>query len=272
MRLALLLLLLVPGSARAGAAEIMARVAGNQDRAEQLRSRYVYRQSTIIRVRDSSNRLVREERTTYDLYPSPEGTQRKETSFEGRYLENKNLLPYTQSGKPTGEGFRNEADAHIAHNLRDDLTAKKETKDGISANLFPLTSDEQTHYTFQLKGEAVVAGIPVFRIAFQPKKGKESSTPWSGEALIDRNDYQPVQVSTKLARGVPFVVKTALGTNFHGLGFTVAYRKLEDGVWFPASYGAEFDVRILFVYSRKVSVSLTNTDFKRTSTDTSVTY
>jgi len=37
-------------------------------------------------------------------------------------------------------------------------------------------------------------------------------------------------------------------------------------------YGAEFDVRAVFVYNRKISVSLVNTAFKRATADSSITF
>ncbi len=268
-RCAALLFLTSACYAAPNAAEIMARVAQNQDRAEKGRARYVYSQTTAIRIRDTHNRLTREELTKYEMFPGPDGTQRKEVFFTGKYRQGKQLLPYAKSGEPMIKDSRSQADAHMAHNLRDQLTATKRGKDGLSPHLFPLTSREQTHYDFQLKGELVIGSIPVYSIAFQPKKGEEL---WAGEALISRQDFEPVQVSTKLAHGVPFLVRTMLGTNLRGLGFTVSYRKLDDGIWFPASYGTEFDVRVVFVYSRKISISLINTDFKRTESDTSITF
>ncbi len=273
MKLALFLLASLPVWAAADASEIMARVAANQDRSEQLRGRYVYRQNTAIRVRDNHSGLTREELTVYEMFPTPEGVGRKEVSFAGKYREGKAMLPYAKSGEPMGQGFRNEADAHMCKNLRDDLTANKNGKDGIAPKLFPLTSAEQAHYIFELKGEEVVKGIPVYRIAFHPKKDDtDDDRMWAGEVLVSRDEGEPVVVSTKLARGIPLVVRTALGTNLRGLGFTVTYSKFEDGVWFPVSYGTEFDVRILFIYSRKIAVSLTNTDFKRASSETLITF
>ena len=116
-------------------------------------------------------------------------------------------------------------------------------------------------------------GIAVYRISFTPRKGEEASdTPWAGEALISRDDLEPALVTTKLAHGIPLAVRTALRTNLPGLGFSVSYAKLAPGVWFPVSYGAEFNVRILFIYSRKVSVSIRNSEFKRVASDTSITF
>jgi hypothetical protein len=52
----------------------------------------------------------------------------------------------------------------------------------------------------------------------------------------------------------------------------VAYQKFEDGVWFPVSYGGEFEVRAVFFYKRTISVSMVNSDFKRSLVNSTVTY
>ena len=77
---------------------------------------------------------------------------------------------------------------------------------------------------------------------------------------------------TELATRIPGAVKILLGTNIKGLGFSVTYQKFEDGVWFPVSYGGEFEVRAVFFYKRTISVNLTNTEFHRTNVSSSVTY
>ena len=67
-------------------------------------------------------------------------------------------------------------------------------------------------------------------------------------------------------------MKTLLGTDVKGLGFSVAYQKFADGVWFPVSYGGEFELRVLFFYKRTISVSMTNTDFRRVDVNSQVSY
>jgi hypothetical protein len=79
-------------------------------------------------------------------------------------------------------------------------------------------------------------------------------------------------VTTKMARGIPFWVRTTLGTNLQGLGFTVQYQKFDGNVWFPVSYGTEFKVRAVFVFARNISVSLVNSDFRRADVQTSVQF
>jgi hypothetical protein len=164
----------------------------------------------------------------------------------------------------------------MAHNLRDQLTDDHKSKDGLSASLFPLTSREQARYNFELKKEEIYKGTPVYRISFRPRKpdktGDSEGALWSGEVLIDKKELQPISIATNLAHGVPFLARTAMGTDLHGLGFAVNYQKFDDRVWFPVSYGTEFNVRILFVYSRKVAVSLANSDFKRVETGSSIVF
>ena len=43
-------------------------------------------------------------------------------------------------------------------------------------------------------------------------------------------------------------------------------------MWFPVSYGGEFDVRGLFFYKRAMSVALTNGDFHKLDVNSRVAY
>jgi len=81
-----------------------------------------------------------------------------------------------------------------------------------------------------------------------------------------------VRLETSLAGKIPALVKVLLGTDIKGLGFSVTYRKFADGVWFPVSYGGEFEVRGLFFYKRKISVSMRNSDFRKTDVNSTVVY
>jgi hypothetical protein len=67
-------------------------------------------------------------------------------------------------------------------------------------------------------------------------------------------------------------VQVLLGTNIKGLGFSVSYRKFGDGVWFPVSYGGEFEVRAVFFYKRIISISMTNSDFHRLDVTSHIAY
>jgi len=251
--------------------EIMAQVAINQDRGQHERSAFVYRQNIVIRLRDSHNKLLREEVSDYQVMPAEERTNKELVSFTGRYHKGKEMVSYGKDEK-LNDGGLGEADAQLARELRDDLISDKKSKDGLSPELFPLTAKEQLKYRFTLKGEEAYQGTSVYRIAFEPKPKMENDSAWKGEALISKAELQPMLVTTKLAHGIPLLVRTALGTNFQGLGFSVEYRKFDEGVWFPVSYGTEFRFHVLFFYSRQIAVSMVNSDFRRADVKSSVEF
>ena len=236
---------------------IMARVATNQDRSEILRKQYIYRQHTHILTHKPKGRLLREETADYDVLPTADGTQKELKSLTGRYW-NKGKYE-TFQGEPVPDA--DSLDGGLIHGFREDLSNEK-TKDGLAKNLFPLTTEGQKDDEFTLLGQAVEAGRNVYHIGFRPKDKNDIS--WAGEAYIDAAEFQPVRVFTKLSRRIPFGVRTFLGTDLPGIGFNVVYKRQEDGVWFPATFGTEFRIRALFFINREVSVSLENTGFQHT--------
>jgi hypothetical protein len=247
----------VPTNAPLTADVIMARVAANQDRSEDLRRQYVYKQHTHIVTHKPQGRLLREETADYDVVPQPAGTQKELKLLTGRYW-NKGKYE-TFQGEPVPDA--DSLDGSLIHGFRDDLSNEK-TKDGLAKNLFPLTTEGQKDDEFALLGQEMQDGRSVYHISFRPKDKNDIS--WAGEAYIDAAEFQPVRVFTKLSRRIPFGVRTFLGTDVPGIGFNVVYKRQEDGVWFPATFGTEFRLHVLFFINREVSVSLENTGFQHT--------
>jgi hypothetical protein len=236
---------------------IMARVAANQDRSEALRKEFVYRQHIHILTHKPSGKLQREETADYDVAPTPQGTEKKLKTLTGRYLAKGKYQSF--EGEPVPE--EDSLDGDLIKNFRDDLSNEK-TKDGLGKDLFPLTSDEQKDYQFSLLGQEVQDGRNVYHIGFRPKDKNEIT--WAGEAYIDAAEFEPVRVFTKLSRRLPFMVRTMLGTDVPGVGFNVVYKRQQDGVWFPATFGTEFRIRALFFINRTVSIALENSAFEHT--------
>jgi len=158
-------------------------------------------------------------------------------------------------------------DRDLVENMRKNLMHEK-SKDGINAHLFPLTSKEQASYTFQLAGRERMNGRDVFHIAFRPKDKNDFG--WKGEAYIDSTAYQPVLVTTEMARKIPFAVRTLLGTNVPGLGFTVVYAPQPDGVWFPVSFSSEFKIHVLYFFHRDIVLDAQNREFEKTHVDSRI--
>src|SRR5262245_60801258 len=172
---------------------IMERVAENQDRAQQARREFVYRENLIIRFTRGNGKLAREEARELLVTPTPEKTEKTLTRFAGKYEKDGKLLEYAEPG------FRHkdlDLDGELINDFAEDFTCDKESRDGLSRDFFPLTSHEQTKYRFDLKGEEDHQGRSVYRITFEPRgKGWEEieDAPWSGELLVHRVEYQPVQ-------------------------------------------------------------------------------
>jgi hypothetical protein len=250
---------------------IMVRVAINQEWARDARANYLYRQEQTIRMRRPNGKIAREQHAEYVVTPGAHGAEKTLAKFEGKYQYKGKYVSYEKPGYI----YRDlDIDGDLIRDMSSDMMNDQKTQDGIGHDLFPLTAEEQKKYNFRLVGKEEYHGRAVYRVAFMPKQGSGSDCceDWKGEALIDAEEYQPVMVETELAEKIPGWVKVVFGTDIKGLGFSVSYRKFDDGVWFPVSYGGEFAVRGLFFYRRNISVAMQNTDFKRTDVKSTLVY
>jgi hypothetical protein len=258
----------VPPAAEA----IMARVAANQDAAEEERNHYVYTQHARILSRKGTT-VMCEEVTESRVTPTEHGSRQDLLSLKGRFLREHEFVKYTTP--LAREDTKNPADEDddslsieignddraLVENMRSSLIDTR-SKDGLGAHLFPLTSKSQGDSIFHLIGREHVKSREVFHLEFRPKEKNDFG--WKGDAYIDAVAYQPVVVSTSMARKVPFAVRTLLGTNLPGLGFTVVYALQPDGVWFPVSFGTEFKIHVLFFFSREIVINAENHAFVKT--------
>jgi hypothetical protein len=273
--------------------EIMARVATNQDRTEAARMRYIYQQHIRMVSRKPGGKVMCEEVTDSRVSPKQKESQQQLLTLDGRYWHKGAYVHYTTLQKEDLDGM----DVDLVENLRKNLTNEgpkettpKETtngepkestkeghvqgevadeddpsKDGFAKGLFPLTSEQQKKYLFKLEGRQKMNGRDVYHVSFRPKDKNDFD--WKGEAFIDTQEFEPVVVYTEMSRKIPLAVRTLLGTNLPGLGFSVTYDRQPDGVWFPVSFGTEFRMRVLFFIARDISMSLANTHFEKTHAD-----
>jgi hypothetical protein len=243
----------------------MARVAANQDRAEKARTGFVYEQHIKVSSHHVNGKLAREEATDYLVTPNETGIDKKLEKINGRYWHKGSYLTYDTERPEDEEGL----DGSLVRSFRRDLSENK-SKDGLAKDLFPLTSEEQKQYTFTLAGTETKGDRTVYRIKFRP--ADKDDIDWAGEAIIDAAELQPITVNTALSRRLPFFVRTMLGTDVPGLGFSVRYERQTDGVWFPVSFGTEFRLRAVFFINRNLAVSLENKNFKHTVVESAIQY
>lgn len=248
--------------------EILARLAANQERAIEARASVVYRQQIRSRLFRGGGKLAREEWREYTVTPTPEGTNKQRVSFKGQYEKGGELHSYESPG------FRHkdlDLDGELLESLTDSLVNEKKARDGLSIDLFPLTRAEQRHYRFKLEGARKVMGQEAYIVSFQPRKDQQDR-PWSGEVLVHASGFQPLAVTTKLGKGIPAWARVVFGVNLRQVGFSVTYREVAPGLWFPATYGSEFFLRLFFGYARTITLSMENSDFRFARADSTITY
>jgi hypothetical protein len=281
MRFGALLLLGVPLAFAEDAAAIMARVATNVERTVDARRQYVYQQTVRASLMRTNGQLARGEKRQYWVIPSSTGTEKKLVSFQGEYRRGKQSFTYAE---PVAEHENEGIDADLLQDLTEDLVNDKDSRDGIPHNLFPLRSVDLPAYAFTMKGEFEHQGRHTYRIAFEPVKkencvriGKEEDSdcvngPWMGEAWIDAAELEPVRIDTHLASKIPWAVRTFLGTNLKQIGFAITYKRVAENVWFPATYGTEFQVNALFFYKRTITMNLESSGFQKADATSTVEY
>jgi hypothetical protein len=221
----------------------------------------------------ANGKLAHEQTRDYTVLPSPNGMKRELVSVSGKAQRGSRTVTYTD---PEFRDKGLDIDHDLVQSLAEDFGGehKGEQKDGVDPDLFPLRSKGLSAYKFKLKDSEQYQGHDVWAIEYEPVKVSwdDDDRCWHGEALIDKAEYQPMMITSSFACKIPGAVKVILGTNVQKIGFKVTYRKFDDGVWFPVTYGGEFKFRALFLYARTVGIGLINSDFKRTNVETAIKY
>jgi hypothetical protein len=262
----LLALLSIAGSLLAqtpDANEIMRRVAGNVGRAQAARAMWLYDQDVFVRLQRSHGKLAREESREYTVAPTEKGEGRKLDKVEGKILQGKKEISYTEAG------YR-EKDVDIDGAIVDSFAREilwRPDNVGLMEYANPLEAANLDKYDFKLEGEERYREYDVYRITFRSKQDF-----WQGEALIERNEFQPVLLTSAWTGKVPAAVKAGLGTNVTYVGEKIAWKRFDKDVWFPVQCGGEMHLRVLFFYARTIAFRATNRDFRKTDVRSSVEY
>jgi hypothetical protein len=270
-----------PGDAPA----IMKQMAVNSAAAADSRRQYVYHQRIRAGLLRSNGQVVCRESREYTVVPQETTTDKKLISFSGECREGKEFVPYSAPAV-TKAGLKEKATVEVDDGresipgLVDGLANDPKSRDGIPHSLFPLGSEDLVKFKFSLKGQTTVSGRRAYDITFVPLENKDvcidaygaksECNPWKGEVWVDAEDYQPARIVTTLAKGVPWGVQVFMGINVSQLGFALTYQRVAPGVWFPATYGTEFRFVVFWGYKRTVTLSMENTDFRKTDAQSTV--
>jgi hypothetical protein len=273
---------LLPGLLRAqDAAEIMGKVATNVEKSADDRKQFVYHQFVRSSLNRGNGEVARREKREYAAIPTETRTEKKLDSFSGEYRKGKQMIPYSD---PSFRAKGTDIDGDLIGDLSDGLVNDKKSRDGIPRGLFPLDPTTISRYHFSMAGETTYQGRGVWKIAFTPiekenclhigsDEGDEcENAPWKGEAWIDREELQPVRIETHLAFNIPWGVRVFLGTNLKQTGFSITYIRVAENVWFPATYGTEFWINVLWGYRRSIILSMESSGFRKTDVKSAIQF
>lgn len=271
-------------SAAEDADAIMKRMAANMESVQEVRRQYVYKQKVNAKLIRTNGQVARAEKREYTATPGPERTEKTLVSLAGEYHKSKKeIISYD---KPGFEKGRMDIDGGIMEDLIEDLVNDKESRDGIPHGFFPLATKDLRHYRFTYKSATEVKGRQAHVIAFEPIPGQRKcieigesdgdggcdAKHWKGEVVVDAEEFQPVRIYSDLTFKMPWGVKVFLGTDIRQTGFSVNYTRLAPGVWFPATYGTEFRLNLLFGYKRVITLALDSSDFQRTAAKSEIQF
>jgi hypothetical protein len=243
--------------------EIVRRVSENVDRANAARAQWVYGQDVFVRLKRANGKLAREESRQYTVAPGPKGAQRKLIKVEGKVLDGRKEIPYSEAGYRTKD---TDIDGALVDSFAREIMWRDDSL-GTVKYWSPLEAKNREKYTFKFEGEERYRDYDVYRISFRSKEDE-----WEGEALIERDELQPVLVTTAWTGKVPAAVAIGLGTNVKQIGAKITYKRFDKGVWFPVECGGEMKLRVLFLYARTIAFSATNADFRKTDVRSSVEF
>jgi hypothetical protein len=251
--------------------EIMHRVAANQTRAQEARNKFVYDMNVFVRLKRGNGKLAREESRDYVVAPTAKRATRKLVKVEGKILDGKKQITYTEPGFRTKNA---DIDGAITDSFAREVMWRRGNL-GPMVDWFPLTDHRQRGYTFKLTGEERYHDHDVYKVNFDSHNKEEDDNEdncWSGEALIDKAEFQPVLVTTHWTCKIPTAVKVMLGINVQNIGAKITYQRFDRDVWFPVNCGGELKLRVLFGYARTIAFSAKNSGFRKADVQTSIDF
>ena len=168
----------------------MENVGRNQAQAVALRQEFTFHQKQLLRMNRGNGKVAREEHREYDITPNGHGVAKELLRFDGKYEYKGKYVTYDRPGYNYKDM---DIDGDLIDDLSNDMTNDNSSRDGIGANLFPLTTEEQHKYNFKLLGAEKYRGRDVYRVGFEPKPHQDfDEAAWKGEAMIDAAEFQPV--------------------------------------------------------------------------------
>ncbi len=215
----------------------LVRLAAQQEsRAEQARSKYLYKQIVLLEEIGKNGLRGGEYREQREVLFSPTGERSEQ--MVGKPWNTLSLI------RLTDEDFRD---------MRD-----------VQPML--LTKESLFHYKVESRGEETMDSIDCWVLAIQPRQILDGQRMFEGLLWVDKSDYSIIRSE---GRAMPQIFKRKEENLFPR--FTTIRKKMEGGFWFPAVTFSD-DTLHFSSGSIRQRLKITYSDYKRFGSESSVTF
>ena len=154
---------------------IMERVGRNQAQAVAQRQEFTFHQKQLLQMHRGNGKVAREEHREYDMTPKAHGVRKELLRFEGKYEYKGKYVTYDRPGYTYKDM---DIDGDLINDLSDDMTNDQHSRDGIGADLFPLTTGTAAQIQLQTAGQRnSIAGARSTASLSSPSRTRSSTRP-----------------------------------------------------------------------------------------------
>jgi hypothetical protein len=230
-------------------AEIVGQSIRNYQRDRQTRVNWAYTQTDVTKSGDTSQVDVSE------VIPL-DGTP-----YERLIQKNGHPLPPSEEKKETRKYERALRQREV------ETPSEREARISKYENEQEFVRDIPDAYRFELLGEEVVDGRPVWVIGMTPRQGFAPSTPRGsilghieGKLWIDKEDVQWAKAEAHVIDTIG--IGWVLARIEPGTRFAVEQKRVEDGLWMPRRITIAGAARVMIVHSKTIVEELTYSGYR----------
>lgn len=202
-----------------------------QQRREDALNRYTYDVEQLLEERDEKGAV----------------TSRKVRSYEVFYVKGRPVWKLVaEDGRLLTRGEREAEERRVRQEVDDTLkgrAARDDPRLRLSAIL--------ERYDFQTVGRENLDGWPALVLEFSARPGKRDLPgdvflrSLAGRLFVDEAEGEVVRAEVRNTAAIKLAL--GVGASVSGLGFTLDFQKIEDGLWMPARVEAEAEARLLLL-------------------------
>lgn len=227
---------------------------------------YTFLETVLVRRLDGKGQITKQESNTWDVLLLEGAQYRRKVARDGQPLPPKEAAAEDKRFERERAKRRNESEAERKKRLAAEQEDRE--KDRIFAREIPEAFD------FELKGEELVEGEPVWVIAARPRAGFRPTAPragllknFAGTLWIEKRGYNWVRVEAEALSTVS--LGWVLARLKPGTRFSARQTKVGD-IWAPGRAEFTLDARLALLKGLRANVQVERSQYRRFSSDSRI--